>query len=203
MISSSESPSISISLPSESLSYSSTWLESATDASVTCGMLISLTKLNATSATTGRTTNSKQKRLKTYCLQTLHWRHIFTVGYQQTRHWTIHQTSQLTSPYNQIHGWNLRNRNYISGYSYIQLKGERFKEQSILDKPTETFQYTHYTSCHPSIVKIGFVKGEALRFLRTNSSENISNFKTRLLARGYPRNLIAKILSEIKFTGRK
>ena len=48
-------------------------------------------------------------------------------------------------------------------------KGERFKEQSILDKPTETFQYTHYTSCHPSSVKMGFVKGEALRFLRTNS----------------------------------
>ena len=87
-------------------------------------------------------------------------------------------------------------------------KGERFKEQSILDKPTETFQYTHYTSCHPSSVKIGFVKGEALRLLRTNSSkatfeENISNFKTRLLARGYLRNLIEKILSEIKFTGRK
>ena len=51
MIRSSESPSISISLPSESLSYSSTWLESATDASVTCGILISLTKLNGTSAT--------------------------------------------------------------------------------------------------------------------------------------------------------
>ena len=45
-------------------------------------------------------------------------------------------------------------------------KGERFKEQSILDKPTETFQYTHYTSCHPLSVKIGFVKGEALRLLR-------------------------------------
>ena len=53
-------------------------------------------------------------------------------------------------------------------------KGERFKEQSIVDikthfKPTETFQYTYYTSCHPSSVKIGFVKGEALRLLRTNS----------------------------------
>ena len=36
-------------------------------------------------------------------------------------------------------------------------KGERFREQSILDikthfKPTETFQYTHYTSCHPPSV---------------------------------------------------
>ena len=91
-------------------------------------------------------------------------------------------------------------------------KGERFKGQSILDikthfKPTETFQYTHFTSCHPPSVKIGFVKGEALRILRTNSSkatfeENISKFKKRLLARGYPNNLIEKILSETKFTGR-
>ena len=89
-------------------------------------------------------------------------------------------------------------------------KGDRFKEQSILDikthfKPTETFQYTHFSSCHPPSVKIGFVKGEALRLLRTNSSkatfeENISNFKKRLRTRGYPNNLIVKILSEIKFT---
>ena len=92
-------------------------------------------------------------------------------------------------------------------------KGERFREQSILDikthfKPTETFQYTHYTSCHPPSVKKGFIKGEALRLLRTNSSEstfeeNMVNFRARLVARGYPRNLIDKHLSEIKFTERK
>ena len=34
-------------------------------------------------------------------------------------------------------------------------KGDRFKKESILDvkthfKPTETFQYTHFSSCHPS-----------------------------------------------------
>ena len=94
----------------------------------------------------------------------------------------------------------------------VVYKGERLKEQSILDikthlKPTETFQYTHYTSCHPPSVKIGFVKDEALRLLRTNSSkasfeENISDFRTRLLVKGYPRNLIERTLSEIKFTER-
>ena len=51
-------------------------------------------------------------------------------------------------------------------------------------------------------------KGEALRLLRTNSSEksfdeNITIFKTRLRARGYPHNLIEKITSEVKFTQRK
>ena len=49
-------------------------------------------------------------------------------------------------------------------------KGERFTEKSILDiethfKPTETFQYTHFSSCHPLGVKKGFIKGEALRLL--------------------------------------
>jgi len=83
------------------------------------------------------------------------------------------------------------------------------REQSILDikthsKPTETFQYTHYTFCHLQSVK----KGETLRLLRTNSSkttfkENILNFRVRLVARGYQLNLIDKHLSEINFTERK
>ena len=56
----------------------------------------------------------------------------------------------------------------------VVYKGERFLD-AILDikthyKPTETFHYTHYTSCHPPGVKRGFIKGEAIRLLRTNSS---------------------------------
>ena len=75
-------------------------------------------------------------------------------------------------------------------------------------KLTETFQYTHFKSCHPPGVKKGFVKGEGLRLLRTNSSEetfveNIRIFKLRLRARGYPNNLIDKTLSEVKFSDRK
>ena len=40
----------------------------------------------------------------------------------------------------------------------IVYKGTRFKEKSILDvkthfKKAETFQYTHFTSCHPPSVK--------------------------------------------------
>ena len=42
-------------------------------------------------------------------------------------------------------------------------------------KQTETFQYTNFYSCHPSGVKKGFIRGEALRLLRTNSSH--STFK--------------------------
>ena len=55
-------------------------------------------------------------------------------------------------------------------------KGQRFYKESLLDvrthyEPTETFQYTNFYSCHPPGVTKGFVKGEALRRLRTNSSK--------------------------------
>ena len=97
--------------------------------------------------------------------------------------------------------------------TYIIYKGERFERDAILDvrthfKPTETFQYTHFGSCHPQGVKKGFIKGEALRLLRTNSSkiifeEKITNFKAHLLQRGYPEDLINTTLSEVNFKDRK
>ena len=95
----------------------------------------------------------------------------------------------------------------------VVYKGERFQNEAILDvkthyKPTETFQYTHYSSCHPPGVKRGFIKGEAIRLLRTNSSEKnfqeaMCNFKTRLEARGYPKSLIEKTVSEVSFAERQ
>ena len=57
-------------------------------------------------------------------------------------------------------------------------------------------------------VKRGFIKGEALRLLRTNSSktrfdESISNFKSRLITRGYPHEMIQTTLSEVNFAKRQ
>ncbi|PFX24782.1 hypothetical protein AWC38_SpisGene25758 [Stylophora pistillata] len=96
--------------------------------------------------------------------------------------------------------------------TYIH-KGERFEKDAILDvrthfKQSETFQYAHCSSCHPQGVKKGFIKGEALRLLRTNSSqtifeEKIANFKAHLLKRGYPEALINTTLSEVNFKNRK
>ena len=88
-----------------------------------------------------------------------------------------------------------------------------FNKESILDvqthyKPTETFQYTNFYSCHPPGVKKGFIKGEVLRLLRTNSSQitferNIRNFHHRLIERGHPATMLRKNLSEVKFADRK
>ena len=73
---------------------------------------------------------------------------------------------------------------------------------------TETFHYTHFASCDLKGVKKGFIKGEALWLLRTNSSkiifkETITNFKAHLLRRGYPEDLINTTFSEVNFKHRK
>ena len=91
-------------------------------------------------------------------------------------------------------------------------KGERLKKESILDiktryKLTETFQYTHFNLCHPPGVKNGFIKGEAMRLLRTNSSktsfeESLVKFKQHLRIRGYPKTVIERSLSGVNFADR-
>ena len=70
----------------------------------------------------------------------------------------------------------------------IVVKRERFINESILDiitqyKPTETFQLTHFNSCHP--------------LLRTNSSkttfeDSLVKFKQHLRTRGYPKTVIER-----------
>ena len=102
--------------------------------------------------------------------------------------------------------------NEITFLDTVVFKGERFKKESILDikthyKPTETFQYTHFNSCHPPGVKNGFIKGEAMRLLRTNSSktsfeESLVKFKQHLRIRGYPKTVIERSLSEVNFADR-
>ena len=58
------------------------------------------------------------------------------------------------------------------------------------------------------VANLNFIKGEALRLLRTNSSqftfeENMSNFKTHLQNRDYTARIVEKHLSEIKFPDRE
>ena len=67
-------------------------------------------------------------------------------------------------------------------------KGERFANESILDikthfKPTETFQYTSFSSCHPPGVKKGFIKGEAVGFSGQTSQKLRSKLQFHTLKR--------------------
>jgi len=61
----------------------------------------------------------------------------------------------------------------------------------------QTFQYTHFSSCHPFSVKKGFYQRRGLAF-----TENKLEFLTRLLERGYRRELTKKILAEVNFSSR-
>ena len=74
-------------------------------------------------------------------------------------------------------------------------------------KHTETFQQIHFTTNSPG-VKICFVKGEALRLLRANSSkkifeEKIKTFASHFMEKGYPKNIILTTFAEVKFEERK
>ena len=59
------------------------------------------------------------------------------------------------------------------------------------------------------MANLNFIKGDALRLLRTNSSqfitfeENMSNFKHACKNRDYPTRIVEKHLLEIKFSDRE
>ena len=77
--------------------------------------------------------------------------------------------------------WAEISENEITFLDTVVFKGE-IDRKAILDikthyKPTETFQYTHFTSCHPPGVKRGFIKGKAIRLLRTNSSKGLITWR--------------------------
>ena len=65
----------------------------------------------------------------------------------------------------------------------MRFQSMRLSTLGILDsqthfKPTDIFQYTHLSSCHPFDTKKGFIKGEASRLLRSNSiKENFYKHK--------------------------
>ena len=63
-------------------------------------------------------------------------------------------------------------------------------------------------SCQPPGLKKYFIKGQALRYLRTDSSqttseENIKNFENRQIERGSSVPIVRKYLSELKFADKK
>ena len=67
---------------------------------------------------------------------------------------TFHPTIKFTAEISE---------NEITFLDTVGYKGERFLKEAILDvethyKPSETFQCTHYSSCHPLGVKRGFIQ---------------------------------------------
>ena len=86
-------------------------------------------------------------------------------------------------------------------------KGGRFNATQLLDlsthfKSTNTFQYLHFSSSHPRSVFKGLVKGEAIRFLRSNTDAHtyyntLRTFRNHLLNRKYPKDFVDRTLNNI------
>lgn len=91
------------------------------------------------------------------------WRHI-SMGHEQKRNRRISSKGKQLPSYNQIHGWNLRNRNYILGHKNIPRcqiqqgfypwRANTF--QAYRDLPIHEFLFVPPTRCYK-----GFIKGEA------------------------------------------
>jgi len=107
--------------------------------------------------------------------------------------------SRLKSQKQKLHSWTRKCTKVLDSIRNLFLTCESISK---VQRPFRSFQYTNFYSCHPSGVTKGFIKGEALSLLRTNSSrinfeENTSNFKTRLQNRRYPTSIVEKHLLEI------
>ncbi len=91
-------------------------------------------------------------------------------------------------------------------------KGKRFESEGILDirthiKPTNTQQYVHASSSHPPGTSKGLIKGELLRYLRTNSdAQSFEAFRNKhkktVIARGYNKKQFEEVTRSISFAGR-
>ena len=92
-------------------------------------------------------------------------------------------------------------------------KGERFAKEGILDikthiKPTNTQQYIHASSAHPPGTGRGIIKGELLRYLRTNSNKaTFQMYKEKhaenMKKRGYRQEIIDRSIRGIEFPDRQ
>ena len=91
-------------------------------------------------------------------------------------------------------------------------KGHHFNLTNILDTKTfqkrlNLYQYLHYTSNHPEKVFKAVIKGECIRYVRTNTTHKtyaaiLVDFQKRLLKRNYPRKLIEKVFASVQYNNR-
>ena len=81
-------------------------------------------------------------------------------------------------------------------------------EVKTFQKQHNLYQYLHYSSHHPTPTYKGLIKGECIRYIRTNTSKaNYLNqtrlLHKRLLKRGYPQKFISKQIEAINYDQRQ
>jgi hypothetical protein len=75
----------------------------------------------------------------------------------------------------------------------------------VYQKPLNAYQYIPWSSYHPNSVKLAFVKGELIRYVRLSSFESDfiqirRDFWLRLRARGYPIRWLRKAFSVVSYS---
>ena len=121
--------------------------------------------------------------------------------------------SDLNKFHPSIHFTHQHSSTSIDFLEITIFKGTGFDYTNLLDiktyqKARNLYQYLHYTSEHPRSVFKGLIRGECIRYLRTNTLECdfntiIAMFKMRLHQRGYPNKLVDKYTSIVKFSQRQ
>lgn len=86
------------------------------------------------------------------------------------------------------------------------LKNSKF-QTNIFQKPLNKYSYIPFKSYHTINMKSGFIKGEAIRYVRLCSRNRdfnrmIALFTIRLQRRGYPLHFIKNSIKDIKFRNR-
>ena len=74
-------------------------------------------------------------------------------------------------------------------------------------KENNLYQYLHFSSSHPKTVMKGLITGEAIRYIRTNSTavdykKQLHKFISRLISRNYPFKFISKALEKADYNKR-
>ena len=77
-------------------------------------------------------------------------------------------------------------------------------EVKIFQKQHNLYQYLHYSSHHPTCTYNGLIRGECIRYIRTNTSKvnyfnQVRLLHKRLLKRGYPQRFISKQIEAINY----
>ena len=134
----------------------------------------------------------------------------YSMGHEQKRNRRIPFKGKQLPSYNQINGWNIRNRGYILGHESVQ----RCQiQQGFYPWRANTLQAYRHIPIHDFLFVSPTRRHKRLHRRRsfkvsTNSSEisfeeNMRNFSTRLKNRDYPATTVEKHLSEVIFADRK
>lgn len=110
---------------------------------------------------------------------------------------------------------------FTYNYSYTSVdfldltiyKSTNFHFTNLLDtktykKPLNLYQYLHFSSTHPPNIFKAIIKGECVRYARTNTTyetftTTVHTFRRRLHKRNYPDELINKTISTVTYHNRQ